>query len=609
MPNPVAVAGRHGSFGTYFSRPASIESRWKFSTRGAMRAAVSLKALERRLVLPLEENNWRRALEVLSAGYAKLSRTPDHVQRVVRSMRLAASESTAERAAVTEALDTIRADAFAGDVPSNGSLYMTLLWAYCELDRPEEAVECLHQCLRRSLWSPASREQAVGLLMPLLARTGLLQEAEQVLEVTGVSKARFREELAAAAAARGSWKSVQQYLSPSGADLSHSGPSVSQQLPSQFSRFPVSALRALLSQSWTAEPLTVSSALWHEVYHVRQTVLSHEDFHCLLNALGASSESSRTEQERRQHWDELLYWFAAVYLSPAEAEVFASRCSSPLMFTVPASVKSGGADLPLTPAAMNMVFCSFPLLTGSEEEFLPHHVAQPEEMIRLFDMVLMQRDDATVTNHVASRVCCALLQRRDSLRALQVLKECSLLRPIASPATQAARRLQRELIILVYLTHRSLIAEGKSEVMEAFPHLFPQDKPSDVAPPAPAPRQRPPRRPIGTNKDDLTDESEYAMALKGAYLRGQHPTPFAGPASRDPRPAPRGLHDTASGWNAYGRGGEMVFFNNRRIAHPFSMNPKVMRARVNPYRSWRVHLNSSLAHREGVVKWNGKSGV
>lgn len=266
------VAGRHSSYATQFYRPHALPS---FSSRAAMRKALSRKSLERRLVLPMAEGEWMRALEVLSAGYAKPSRTPEHFQRVIRllietetgvttdefsSLRgettpgtssshtsypfqvTRASQndrspcfSSSRAAFLIDPLDTLRDKAYAGDIPSNASLYITFMWAYCRIGAPFHAVETFFQCQRRMRLSFASRDHALDLLLPALCAAGargegtslsrelspspsstmlpssLFSTITEVLTVAGVSFERYRKYLAEGAALDGNWKEALQW--------------------------------------------------------------------------------------------------------------------------------------------------------------------------------------------------------------------------------------------------------------------------------------------------------------------------------------------------------------------------------------------------------------
>lgn len=259
------VAGRHSSYLTQFFRPHAVSS---FSSRSEMKKALSLKSLERRLVLPMVERHWQRALEVLSAGYARPARTPEHYQRVIRMMVESEHpifthadttphlDSNSQRSSMQHTdrnhdfsgshrslsssssflvapLDSLRDKAYAGDIPSNSSLFVTFIWAYCSIGAPFHAVDTFFMCLRRTGLSTASKEHVVGLLLPALStkgvaysgchsfheeplslfsasilhsETSLLDIMLEVLRVAGVPPPRYRCFLAEAAGLDGNWR-------------------------------------------------------------------------------------------------------------------------------------------------------------------------------------------------------------------------------------------------------------------------------------------------------------------------------------------------------------------------------------------------------------------
>ncbi|KAG5504936.1 hypothetical protein JKF63_04382 [Porcisia hertigi] len=232
MPS-IQVAGRHGSYATQFWKASAWASRTaKFRNRVEMRTAYSRKALERRLVLPLDSHNWIRALEVLGAGYARLGRTPEHFQRVLRDMvehsgpytdrapwpssasrkpsptplpqcveggaeprrilcgdgaqgsgRAAKSTAGSKGAAeILPAVDALRDKAYAGENPSNQSFWVTLVWSYCTLDQPGRALDTFHLARRRFHFSTATTRHMATLLLPVLCRHAQLEEAISLYE-------------------------------------------------------------------------------------------------------------------------------------------------------------------------------------------------------------------------------------------------------------------------------------------------------------------------------------------------------------------------------------------------------------------------------------------
>lgn len=193
------VAGRHGSYATQFWR--SSAARY-YPTRAAMRVDYSRKAIARRLVLPLDSHNWVRSLEVLNAGYARPGRTPEHYQTVLRDMvehhgRYAELEdggvhgikkgthgtsSASSAAGVLPAIDALRDKAYAGEIPSNGSLWVTLVWAYCSLQQPQEGHHTFQQARRRFYFSAPTLQHMAELLLRVLCQHGHLEDATALYE-------------------------------------------------------------------------------------------------------------------------------------------------------------------------------------------------------------------------------------------------------------------------------------------------------------------------------------------------------------------------------------------------------------------------------------------
>ena len=108
-------------------------------------------------------------------------------------------------------------------------------------------------------------------------------------------------------------------------------------------------------------------------------------------------------------------------------------------------------------------------------------------------------------------------------------------------------------------------------------------------------------------------EDEQDTAMKGNAValerRSALHDAFRGDPHADPRPAPLGLYDTASGWNYFSRGGEKVFGNSKGLAHPLLDRPKYMKARYNVNRGWNPKVNSSFAHRVPLKKYRRGGAV
>jgi hypothetical protein len=886
---PSQVAGRHGSYATQFWR-ASVGPHYR--DRTAMRVAYSRKAINRRLVLPLDSHNWVRSLEVLGAGYARLGRTPEHYQAVLRDMvehhghyaELAQGTSLAHRASgsqsthdvmsaaptppsssaedVLPAIDALRDKAYAGDIPSNGSLWVTLVWSYCTLQKPQEALDTFHQATRRFRFSNLTLQHMAELLLPVLCSHGDVDEATQLYDEylnpnttkraaqeqknhnsgQQVSRSRIddrmaRRWLAEAAARQGDWKATQRFSAAdagtpaevhgdaTNAHRNHSGVTADgsrSNEPTINSLFHSHESAALSTEaatggmrganhppqetansrdpprrsSWASQPVlsSLSDAAVRRLFQslCREATssttqspsmtLKNERAELLTSALAcwehlygplpgalfagndgssvASSTASSTyaAMERRippvqdvhellntlashGRWEAILDFFTAAFLhrpssvylaatpddlpsahekrhSVAVAEgVERTSCSR----TASATLFPYADELSIDAVTLNLVFaclptaadplrlrtqlseqqqdCSSPVLT------LPAS-ACPFTVVRLLDDLLLHRDDMELTDVVMAVVGPALLQVGQSQRLFELLARTPMMvrareQKAVAQLSEHERELKSTLFTLGYAAYALCDTEaGRHDMVRRMPHLFPPEVVRCVATAATRnPAMTPSERnnscaalalavlegPVGTdapcaatssspplpfqqecgaqsyepvsavrrsstthtlstaslldlrwqlyNADaTLTQQSRTAAghrrgqtsaatltsladdAMRRDFLRLQETRhdAFTGShadANRDPRPTPIGLHDHASGWDFFGRGGEKVFANHKRTPHPFTMRPKVMRDLRNPYRGWNPRQNSSLAHRENVIKWNGKSAV
>ncbi|CBZ27020.1 conserved hypothetical protein [Leishmania mexicana MHOM/GT/2001/U1103] len=891
MPS-IQVSGRHGSYATQFWKPSAwAVAASRFRNRADMRAAYSRKAIDRRLVLPLDSHNWIRALEVLNAGYARLGRTPEHFKMVLRDMvehhgpyaeritlpssafappclkqsrrgldgaeaqvfyddgkRL--SSTPAEMPAGSEgaadilpAVDALRDRAYAGEIPSNRSLWVTLVWSYCALDQPSSALDTFHLATRRFRFSSATMQHMATLLLPVLCRHAQLEEATKLYETylkvddtkadaDGAPASRHhrsriedtdaRRWLAEAAARRGDWKRAQSFagdvcgsasgapaaddhpyattrgspsrrtigslfhdtaspktpaLSPGGAHLFASSEGVDrtegQQATPRASVAPPArpmlqalsreAVRRLFrrlcrggSESGSHSQLRDALCCWEHLYGPVLEAASAVDG----DAKGSCRDDNRDRLTRpppledvhevlnlfasHRHWKESLSVFCQLFLNrPATAYISATladlqtlsssmgNCEGPL----PASANGGppitAPVLQLDATTLNILFSSLPAAVapllvrtrkstptsaataakGRDHEQPPprsHTVSEEHELrlsasaipvtvVRLLDDLLLLRDDMVLTDFVMAAVGPALLQVGQVERVFDLLARTPLM--VAASQCKAStyvsaehQALKAELVVLGYAAFALCSSSARRhDMVRQLPHLFPPEvvrhfategegnrpsscaifegrvvlencsrsatasstaaamKSDDTVPPngsvdpfqsnartnttsttAPSlldmkwhtptaasafrggPLNVPTRPGRRSSAATLTSLADDAMRRDYVRLHERRRDAFTGShadAERDPRPIPKGLHDHASGWDFFGRGGEMVFANHTRTPHPFTMRPKVMRDLRNPYRGWSPRRNSSLAHKENVIKWNGKSAV
>ncbi|EPY20068.1 hypothetical protein AGDE_14872 [Angomonas deanei] len=417
--------------------------------------------------------------------------------------------------------------------------------------------------------------------------------------------------------------------------------------PSTLQLLSKSALRSLLhSFSQDGERAMLVFRVLHSEWRLcggpSERAPPMEDLLCLANALGHS-----------QMFVALLELFSFLYLkrsgdyyleldrggeAPTEDRTPAATAGTPPMETV----------------LLNMVFASFPPKEKGDVTAGPvpyEEMEFPRGMAKLLDDLLWEREDVFLTDLVVEKSSTALVQVGEWERALHLLRQAPLFQSNKKKKHESVNeaRTRQALVNLLYHIH-GVSTEAMCFTLQHFPFIFPPEvfaklPPLDTLPEhfreVAAVRQKEwrekeairllsdeerlkrleetPRKTERMRKDyfkhtksatALTESAEKELSHSLAALQARAATNiFAGDAERDPRPIPKGIHDRASGWNYFGRGGEMMFANSKKTAHPYSMWPKQMRALANPYRSWNPKLNSSYAHRENVKKWSGKSAV
>ncbi|GET88522.1 hypothetical protein, conserved [Leishmania tarentolae] len=889
----IQVSGRHGSYATQFWKPSAwTAAASRFRNRADMRAAYSRKAIDRRLVLPLDSHNWTRALEVLNAGYARLGRTPEHFKMVLRDMvehhsgyaerstrpsssftpacpmqscggldpsearvsdgdskrppsTLAEKSVQSEGAAdILPAVDALRDRAYAGEIPANRSLWVTLVWSYCALDQPSSALDTFHRATRRFRFSSATMQHMATLLLPVLCRHAHLEEAtnlyETYLKVDGTKKdadgtppslhhrsriedADARRWLAEAAARQGDWKRAQSFAgdasmpstgvhaaddhlhattsgfpsrvtigslfhdtgsskklaafpgsaplfassmgtsSTEGQQAASGSPATPPALP-MLQTLSHEALRQLFrslcrggSESGSHSQLCDALCCWDHLYgrvleakscgdrdaadDCRNESLYRpprhpplEDVHELLNLFAS-----------HQRWKEALSAFCHLFLKRpsvlyvsatlADLQSLSSSMGSrddPCAAPADGEIPFAAPDLQLDATTLNILFAAFPIAAtpllvrtkklaptsatktaakGHDREQLPqqcHTVSEeyelqlrasavPVTVVRLLDDLLLLRDDMVLTDFVMAAVGPALLQVGQSERVFDLLVHTPMMvtasqRKVPAYVSPEHQSLKAELAALGYAAFALCSSSARRcQMVRQMPHLFPPEVvrrfategedntlsscavfegrvvlqnnshsatgsstaatmklqgavphqsgvdtlqsskcantksttalslldmkwriPTAASALSGDPLKVPTRPGRRSRAATLTSLADDAMRRDYVRLQERRREAFTGShadAERDPRPIPKGLHDHASGWDFFGRGGEMVFANHKRTPHPFSMRPKVMRDLRNPHRGWNPRQNSSLAHKENVIKWNGKSAV
>ncbi|RNF26431.1 uncharacterized protein Tco025E_01272 [Trypanosoma conorhini] len=690
-------AARHGSYATQFwTQPSHPPHR----SRHAMLTAHSKKAIRRRLVLPLDAHDWGRALEVLDAGYARLGRSAEDYQRVIRGL---AHETAPQRCReALHTLNSLRDKAYTGEIASSSGLWVSLVWAYARLRYPREGYECLLQGERRSNFSSLTKQHLGETLLPLVAEHGMLDEARYIVENflgTGGSRhdrARVASLVAEAAARSGSWEHAIAAVQPRAttaatrpnphtlaslfvSEEANDAPEEASQTSRGVWQLSTAALRCMMCSmaddgQWVMAlrslqelrrrcssdtppldgvpsgnvngsgdapsaagkghpppPPPPPPQQQQQQNRQQELTLSENELQRLLNCLGS-----------QHRWEEATALFASQYFTD--------------------NSRNDNAKMrPLQPTTLNLLFASFPretrecrLVAPEGEPEAPgsptgpylqetgsvtlqldalHH---PQQAVSFFNRLLNERDDAAVTDWVMAAVGPALLQLGQWDRALHLLRQTPALASAKPPVCtlEAHWEVRNRLVALLYYLHGAVSLESRYYTLCHFPFAFPKEAFRELPPPsellahlkqrreegqrpsttppfarqASTPRRFASRRLSAIVQHTEKHEDELKRRLTALYASRDNAF-RGGDAEKDPRPLPKGLHDTANGWNFYGRGGEMVFANHRRTAHPFSMHPKVMRALADPYRGWSPSQNSCWAHRERVRKWNGHSAV
>ncbi|EAN89196.1 hypothetical protein C3747_22g332 [Trypanosoma cruzi] len=668
-------AARHGNYATQFwTRPDHPPYR----TRRAMLTAHSRKAIKRRLVLPLDAHDWGRALEVLDAGYARLGRTAEDYQRVIRGV---ANETAPQRRGdALHTLNALRDKAYMGEIGSSG-LWVTLVWAYARLRYPREGYECLLQGERRFCFSPLTKQHLGETLLPLLAEHGMLDEVKYVVENfmgTGGSRhdrARVASILAEAAARSGSWEHAIAALHPEtttamttlnphtlaflfvSEELSE-GQEEAPETPRRARQISKEALRCMMCSMADDGQWEMALQSLRELERRQGNNDERDNTHDAAGSIKRGQKQQKQQQElslsenelqrllnslgSRQRWEEATALFVSQYFPDKP-------------------VRGNEKVRPLQLATLNLLFASFPrsmreFRLAAPDDRLESHgshtdprqqenetvtveidaLHHPQQAVSLFDQIFSQRDDVSVTDLMMVTVGPSLVQLGQWDRALHLLRQTPALSAAKTPVCtlEVHREVRRRLVALLYYLHGAISLESRYYTLYYFPFAFPKETFQDLPPPSEflahlrqqreevektsitpssVPKVSTRRRFTSRRLSAIvqnTEKHDDELRRRLLPLYANRANAFrGGDAEKDPRPIPKGLHDTANGWNFYGRGGEMVFMNHRRTAHPFSMHPKLMRSITDPYRGWNPMQNSCWAHRERVRKWNGSSAV
>lgn len=604
----------HASYLTQFHRKATLYSSADVALR-----IKSKRAVDRRLVLPLESGHWMRALEVLRARYAQQGTTAHHYEQVVRSMmgedvlsdtrRKFEGNSAPEVSARSDVLslsrdaipvlNSIRDQAFEGSIPSSQHLWLALVRAYCSGDDVEGALECIQLAQTRYRNKEGLLEQVrVAMareVIPRLARRPGYYDAFTLLVDTLVPRVLANTEEVEkwklqVAAVNGVWSEVVS-------DARKSGVAGQQHVLNHFVKgeVPASALQSLIRALGTEGKWAEALSLLLTLEQTGKSAL--EARRIVMDTLG---KSGRWVQST-------LLWEAL------EGMKETGEC-----LTHPRSA--------FDPVLLSLMLHALPSPKASSDIAL--------YAVKVLNHLCNHRDDFRLDNDSASVLLESLLQVGDWTRALHLIGSTPLLKGMAGSKPRGAMsRNEQQLARMLYHLHGHYSQEARDFTMRRYPYAFPKEVVAayfsqgpkmtsqedllekKIADPSSMLSLRRNRQDmfLTTSSTVLTEDAESRMKQNVRRMGEFASAKFVGDADSDPRPVPKGLFDTASGWHGFnGRGGEKMFMNskNPKSAHPFSARPKFMSPLKDKTRTtWKLSQNSSAAHKMGVRKWNGHTAV
>jgi hypothetical protein len=264
-------------------------------------------------------------------------------------------------------------------------------------------------------------------------------------------------------------------------------------------------------------------------------------------------------------------------------------------------------------------------------------------IVQWFNRLCADCDNFALDNVLGAVVTRSLLVEGDWIRALHVAGATPLLKGLARGRSEAQpndeegkphetpehrklrvaeRGAERRLVGMLYALHGRYGADAKRFTLLKYPFAFPKEVFDATSPAHELLNQTPElleRRHAAVASSSLSSTAALTeradVMMKDRVLRMEHNKHLMryqrGDPSKDPIPAPLGLHDKANGWwNFNGRGGLPVYFSGgTKFAHLLSSHPKHMPDLRNAMRGWNPQQNSALAHRTNVRKWNGRSSV
>lgn len=125
--------------------------------------------LDRRLMLPMEEGNWMRALEVMHSRGGKGGLRPDHYEQLIRSVVTDLTKKgygpSGKSTEPHGVIELVRSMACADSIPNSRGLFLSIIQAYCALGMVTQALEAAGELESRWGWGDASegRRRLTGL--------------------------------------------------------------------------------------------------------------------------------------------------------------------------------------------------------------------------------------------------------------------------------------------------------------------------------------------------------------------------------------------------------------------------------------------------------------
>jgi hypothetical protein len=606
-------------------------------------------AIERRIVVPIDAGNWMRALEIVCSSYARPGVEPKHYQQVIRCMTKSVTgegsgcDAAPHRSDIALVLDRLREEFYEANCNDpravNVGVWITLVWAYCRLGCLQRAIEACDQLSLRFRLASGTKQHLAELLLPLCAAQGRGDEANHILTTLVERRTELIQQWLLEASGRsGHWEEALQMISGSTNsktpisqlffdDLStskavdKSGPSRPQ------GSFSASALIAMCAGA-------AKQRRWHEA------LAFYSQWRSATNNPRPSSVTRSQALDALRH---VLNALSADCRWVEALRVYQRHFTPDVPFDIPAT---------------NMLFYSFP---ESPKQAEYPQFENPTEVVACYHSLVFDRDDFVMSNWVSGVVAPCLVQLGQWARSLGVLRNAPLMLGKANKhrhigvahLSNADREAEQRLVRTVYALHKSSFTslECHFYTLWQWPFAFPKEvflklpkrdeMPSLVATllekerasaeavartqirdetsvyeellgccPKPLQQEAPALKLIEKSSSYYEKEQDRAIKANTVALSKRNSSDFfSADPHADPRPTPKELFDTASGWTYFSRGGSKAFTNLRGMSHPFTPRPNYMKAVYDVNRGWNPRVNSSFAHRTPLKKYRKNSAV